>query len=285
MRIRISYNDGSNPIESCGDSEWGEVEDYSLNLIPVSDDCNTNPVLVSMSSEAVTSCEFGNGIASVSVSGGTPPYSYLWGNGGTNSSIINLEQGSYAVTVTDSDGCTASGSVFISVNITNPQTGNISGASEVELESTEQYSVSATSGSDYNWSVVNGTIISGQGSNSVSVLWNGVGDAELNVTETDNLGCQGDQVNLSISVISSTGLNHTNRDFNISIYPNPTENIVNIEVGNYNGKINTRIYDMIGNLILQTEKNSINISSFSKGIYLVKVGLNDYVRERKLIIE
>ena len=47
-----------------------------------------------------------DGLANVSISGGTPPYSYLWANTETTSSIGNLSPGPVAVTVTDSNGCT-----------------------------------------------------------------------------------------------------------------------------------------------------------------------------------
>lgn len=46
-----------------------------------------------------------NGEASVSVSGGTSPYQYLWSNGATSQMISNLAAGTYEVTVTDSNGC------------------------------------------------------------------------------------------------------------------------------------------------------------------------------------
>ena len=46
-----------------------------------------------------------NGTASVSVSGGTPPYNYLWNTGANTSSINNLTQGVYTATVTDAQGC------------------------------------------------------------------------------------------------------------------------------------------------------------------------------------
>jgi uncharacterized repeat protein (TIGR01451 family) len=47
-----------------------------------------------------------NGAASVSASGGTAPYTYLWGGGETTSSLSNLVAGTYSVTVTDANGCT-----------------------------------------------------------------------------------------------------------------------------------------------------------------------------------
>jgi hypothetical protein len=49
-----------------------------------------------------------------SASGGTPPYTYSWSNGGTGATVINLAAGTYTVLVTDTNGCTASDSVVIS---------------------------------------------------------------------------------------------------------------------------------------------------------------------------
>jgi len=46
-----------------------------------------------------------NGTASVTVSGGVPPYSYLWNTGANTTSINNLIQGVYTATVTDAQGC------------------------------------------------------------------------------------------------------------------------------------------------------------------------------------
>lgn len=46
-----------------------------------------------------------NGSASLSVSGGTPPYSYFWSNNFTGSSCSNLGAGTYIVMVTDAANC------------------------------------------------------------------------------------------------------------------------------------------------------------------------------------
>jgi len=53
-----------------------------------------------------TNCVYGNdGSAEVVVTNGNPPFTYLWSNGNTNSTISNLSGDTYSVTVTDSDGC------------------------------------------------------------------------------------------------------------------------------------------------------------------------------------
>jgi len=44
---------------------------------------------------------------------GNPPYTYLWNNGETTSSITGLTSGGYSVTVTDSTGCEVTKSAFV----------------------------------------------------------------------------------------------------------------------------------------------------------------------------
>ncbi|MDO9185737.1 MAG: hypothetical protein Q7W13_06975, partial [Bacteroidia bacterium] len=73
--------------------------------------------LTSATSQSNVSCFGGNnGTATVTASGGTLPYTYLWNNGQTNSSIGVLTAGNYAVTTTDAKGCI----VTISISITQP---------------------------------------------------------------------------------------------------------------------------------------------------------------------
>lgn len=46
---------------------------------------------------------------------GNPPYTYLWSNGGTNSSITGLSSGGYNVVVTDNTGCSVGKTGFVEV--------------------------------------------------------------------------------------------------------------------------------------------------------------------------
>lgn len=55
-----------------------------------------------------------NGAISISVSGGTPPYTYSWGaTPGTGSTVANLAAGNYTATVTDANGCILTRTVTI----------------------------------------------------------------------------------------------------------------------------------------------------------------------------
>jgi len=71
----------------------------------------SEPALLVIAVDSINdvSCNAGNdGFITTSTSGGTAPYSYLWNNTATTDSISGLGAGSYTVTVTDANGCTAS---------------------------------------------------------------------------------------------------------------------------------------------------------------------------------
>ena len=55
-----------------------------------------------------------NGNAAVTAVGGTSPYSYVWNNGATSSSVSNLCSGYYGCVITDANNCVSYDSTFIS---------------------------------------------------------------------------------------------------------------------------------------------------------------------------
>lgn len=65
-------------------------------------------IIVSSASTTESACNTPTGSASLTnPTGGTAPYSYVWSNNETNQSIENIEAGSYSVTITDVNSCTA----------------------------------------------------------------------------------------------------------------------------------------------------------------------------------
>ncbi len=74
-------------------------------------------IQISVNKTNVTCFGASNGSISVSVTGGTPTYTYSWNNGMSQSSIQSLGPGTYSLTVTDNNQCTA---VYSNIQITEP---------------------------------------------------------------------------------------------------------------------------------------------------------------------
>lgn len=78
-----------------------------------------------------------SGEASVTATGGTAPYSYLWHTNDTAQTIIGLESGNVSVTITDANGC----SVYVSDVLTGP-------SAALEITSNRQTNVTCYGGNN-----------------------------------------------------------------------------------------------------------------------------------------
>jgi hypothetical protein len=122
-----------------------------------------------------------DGSASVVVSGGYLPFSYLWSNGETTSTITNLCAGTYTCTVIDLNGCT----LDQTVTITEPTALSISVDSTDETSALNDGSATATvlggtPGYIYTWNTT-----PPQTTNPATNLAPGL----YTVTVTDATGC------------------------------------------------------------------------------------------------
>lgn len=80
----------------------------------------TTPIVGNPTSTA-SSCSVNNGTATVNPSGGVGPYSFLWNTNPvqtTQTAVGLAPQATYNVMITDANGCTRSGGVFVSQNST-----------------------------------------------------------------------------------------------------------------------------------------------------------------------
>jgi len=67
---------------------------------------------VSVQADAI-SCNGGTTTVVANVEGGTTPYTYLWSNTETTSSVSDAVAGDYSVTITDANGCTANATTTV----------------------------------------------------------------------------------------------------------------------------------------------------------------------------
>ncbi len=72
---------------------------------------------------------------------------------------------------------------------------------------------------------------------------------------------------------------------NFNIYPNPTTDILNIELKENLTLEKVLIYNTTGQLVKETTEKTINLSSFAKGIYNVQVLTNQGKATKKVIVK
>jgi len=142
----------------------------------------TEPDSISLSSSATSTLCFGsaNGTASVSASGGTSPFTYIWSNSASIAIISSLTAGIYTVTVTDINGC--SSTIFETVTSPDQLTASLTSTPATCNGSTDGTALlnvaGGTSPYTYLWS---------NGATTLSL--NGVTGGTYSVTVTDANNC------------------------------------------------------------------------------------------------
>lgn len=131
---------------------------------------------------AVTCHGESDGAATATATGGTSPYSWTWSQGDDSTVATELAAGSYAATVTDLNGCTATGDVTvtqpeaIAVSIDAPQSISCEGGQSGIISAQPTGGVAPYS---YEWNT---------GSTSATI--GALAAGSFNVTVTDSNGCE-----------------------------------------------------------------------------------------------
>lgn len=128
---------------------------------------------------------------------GTPQVLVDWGPTNAGASI--------SIKATSSISCevTTVLPVKINVQLEPPLPLGPEAVCYTDLTTPQPYSTPSTPGSDYNWVVTNGQVISGNGSNEIMVRWDGPGIGQLYFTESTSTAtdiCDGDSPLLTIDL-------------------------------------------------------------------------------------
>jgi hypothetical protein len=108
---------------SGGDSLFLEAGAYTVDFVSgscISDQqafTTFTPDSLYLIATVVNETNGGDGAITVDAIGGTSSYSYLWNTGSTNNTISGLVAGIYTLVVSDSMGCTATGTYSIENNV------------------------------------------------------------------------------------------------------------------------------------------------------------------------
>ncbi len=185
---QFSLNGG--PLQSNNNFQ-GYVANTYTALVQDANGCQfTFPVILGEPASLVVAdtmvqptCGNANGSITLTPTGGTAPYTYLWSNSQTTATATNLIAGTYTYTVTDAHGCQRLGTVVIS-NLGAPTAGITQGGNVSCFGGNDGFAaVTVTGGTgpfQYAWNTplpVNNDTLSGVGAG----IWT--------VTVTDALGC------------------------------------------------------------------------------------------------
>ncbi len=182
--------------------------------------------------------------AAYSISGGVSPHDLNWNDADEN----ELSAGMYPLTIADANGCIStvnfevnqSDSIQISWTVTDANSGDNGTISMIVEGGTSPYT--------FNWS--NGAI--------GNPLEN-TGQGYYQCFVTDALGCYAVSENIQI-IDSGVDENYAG---GWSVYPNPTDNLVQLQNKNAMGNIGVSLYDVHGVNLLDLSLNSPN----SRGSY------------------
>lgn len=248
------------------------AEEIKTNYVNVSGAVITSAITGNQS----VNCASGSETYSVTATAGSsynwtiPAGATLLSGQGTSSVEIDFNgiAGTISVIETNNGGCTGA-AVTLTVVISNAvNTSVISGPTNVSCAtSNEVYSVIITAGSTYNWSVPAGAIIlSGQGTNSISVDFNG-NFGTVSVVETNSSGCDGTAQQVVVdctSELDEVSINSWN------VFPNPANSSFAIQSEIPFDNATLELYDEQGKLVhrqLVSSGEIILIDPLSNGIY------------------
>jgi hypothetical protein len=180
---------------------------------------------------------------------------YQWSNLATTADVVIDSAGSYAVTVTDGNGCSNSDAISINVNpeinigLSDSATINVAGDSMV---------LDAGTWVSYLWST-------GETTQQITVSTSGT----YSVTVTDASNCSNsDQINVMVTNTANVDIE------NVNIYPNPASDIVTIDAADWLHQVSSiEIYNQLGQLVQVKHgqaTNQINIQDLTNGMYIIR---------------
>ena len=148
----------------------------------------------------------------------------------------------------------------------------ITGNAEPYSQTLQVYTYTATAGSTYEWTVVGGDILEGNGTNELSVVWNVGGPGSVCVTETNSEGCSGEEVcflvDVSLSSVSEM------LDGTLEVFPVPAvENLHLVWTGPTLDNAFVTLRDAAGRVVKVEqvgERDVLDIGALSAGSYMLE---------------
>ncbi len=200
------------------------------------------------------------------------------GQGTSNVTVLWGEEGAGTLTVleTNTEGCSGTpATIEVTIECATTAT-TLDGPLGPNALTETTYTCNGSANSTYQWTISNGVITSGQGTNSVTVLWAGTGLGALSVQETTNANCDGEIISLDVVVIPTSIEEFIKQS--IQLFPNPTSDHITVDFGSV-VKLNgytLSIFNPMGQLVydsnITTQIENFDVNTWgAKGVYQVVV--------------
>jgi hypothetical protein len=198
---------------------------------------------------------------------------YLWSNGETSSSVTFeniLKNFEFTVMVEGVNGCKNEKSGLVTIRQNNHAIIGLKDHYEVGEKLNISISEPATlltclfyiNGVEYN-------------STSVQTELYNEGENEIKVVLQENNGCYFEETKTFV-VGEKIGISKNNDDQWIFLFPNPVEELLNIQVGDFQNGYDILVYDAMGKKVLNEIKNTsdiyeYNMDEYPEGVYVIVI--------------
>jgi len=249
---------------------------------------NINPVTIIGGSD---------GSIELYITGGVPPYTVYWSNGQNTQNIYGLTSGTYTALIDDADSLCPP--IQITANIYEPY-DTTGGVIIDTMYFTLDSCLNFVADSFYIGSIsTNGNVV------TVEWVFVGMGATQTITVEYTysvngnyivvlTIDCNGKKYLTTFSsyihINTMASVVYQSDDTGISLYPNPANELININTTSLIGaKTLIQIYNISGQLVIEKELSgytnivSLNVKSLTSGMYFVKVNNNNKVFTSKFI--
>ncbi|HET6244958.1 MAG: T9SS type A sorting domain-containing protein [Bacteroidetes bacterium] len=262
-------------------TECGSITDSIILVTPDSISSAISYTDASCPSEA-------DGSASVLISGGTPPYSYIWNNGSTQSSIWGLLSGNYEYTVYDSKGCSYTENISIN-NETLVTAAYTSNKDTVLLSSggwIDFYNTSFNA-QTYLWDFGDGNTSSNENPSHQYTI---EGEYQVKLSAYNNLCVEskGSQIVVLDNPTDIANIASNEEELTFIQKNNEIKLIFNLDT---QSEAEISVYNIPGQLIFSGSKIkvkndiiTVDISVLNPGIYFISVRTNKTLTSKKIVI-
>jgi hypothetical protein len=226
-------------------------------------------------------------------------YNRVWNFGSGNTStqmepsfnFINTGNYSVKLTVTTNYGCKDSMVKVVTVNA-NPTAGPMLGQTNaLSVATPYNYTVAQQPNHTYNWTVTNGIIAAGQGTNAATVQWLANGKGSLKVEVTNTQGCN--DTTATQVTIGNVGLNEAGNIHSLMLYPNPSNGTFTVSLNALKSStVQMSLINLLGQEIWNTQhaiqagEQTIQINAnLAPGVYTLRINNQEELVQHKVIIK